>query len=326
MRDIRIAAAQFEHRDGDKPYNLCRIRELTYRAAGQGAEVVCFHECSVTAYTYLQTLDRAGLDAIAEPVPDGPSTRRLIAIAREFGVVVMAGLIEREPDGRLYKCYVAVGPDGFLAKYHKLHPFINPHLTPGRGYHIAEILGVKFGFLICYDNNLPENVRATALLGAEVIVMPHVTGCTPSSMPGRGPVDPALWENRLRDPARLRREFRGPKGRGWLMRWLPARAWENGVFAVFANNVGRDYDTIKPGLAMILDPSGEVIVESHELGDDVVVGLLAADSLIDAPGRRYLRARRPELYGPLVEAHPPGHQAVTSPGWRLSHERAEGPS
>ncbi len=320
MRDIRIATAQFEHRDGDKGYNLGRIEELTRRGVSEGAEVVCFHECSVTAYTFLQTLSRRELDALAEPVPDGPSVRALVDIARASDAVVMAGLIEREPDGKLYKSYVAVGPEGFLTKFHKLHPFISPHLTPGHGYHVVELREVKVGFLICYDNNLPENVRATALLGAEVVVMPHVTGCTPSAMPGRGTVDPAIWDDRDRDPVRLRLEFTGPKGRGWLMRWLPARAWENGVFAVFANNIGRDYDTIKPGLAMILDPSGEVIAESHALGNDVVVGLLTAEAFQKAPGRRYLRARRPELYGPLVAPHAQGDRPVTSPGWRLAYE------
>jgi predicted amidohydrolase len=320
MRDIRIAAAQFEHRDGDKAYNLGRIRDLTGKAVDHGAEVVCFHECSVTAYTFLQTLSRNELEALAEPVPDGPSVAALYRIAEETRSVVMAGLIEREPDGQLFNCYVAVGPEGLIAKFHKLHPFISPYLTPGRDYRVCEILGVKFGFLICYDNNLPENVRATTLLGAEVIIMPHVTGCTPSPMPGRGTVAPVLWANRARDPARLRQEFQGPKGRGWLMRWLPARAWENGVFAVFANNIGRDYDSIKPGLTMILDPFGEVIVESHALDDDVVVGLLTADAHAQAPGRRYLRARRPELYGKLVEPNPPGDRPVTSPGWRLAFD------
>ena len=323
MRDIRIATAQFEHRDGDKDYNLGRIRELARRAAQASAEIVCFHECSITSYTYLQTLDREGLEAVAEPVPDGPSTRMLHEIAQESNVVVMAGLIEREEDGRLYKSYVTVGPEGFLARHHKLHPFISPHLTPGRGPQVVDIRGVKVGVLICYDNNLPENVRATTLLGAEVIVMPHVTGCTPSPMPGRGLVDEKLWENRHRDPARIRLEFEGPKGKGWLMRWLPARAWENGIFAVFANNIGRDYDTIKPGLSRIIDPNGDVLVECSALDDDVVVGLLTAEAFENAPGRRYLRARRPELYGKLVEPHPPGQAPLTTPGWRLAYEQAD---
>ena len=314
MRDLRIATAQFEHRDGDKTYNLRRIRDLSRQAVARGAEMVCFHECSITAYTFLQTLSRDALDALAEPVPDGPSVAALIEIARETGAVIMAGLIEREPDGGLFNSYVAVGPEGFISKYHKLHPFISPHLTPGRGYRVVDIHGVKVGFLICYDNNLPENVRATTLLGAEVIVMPHVTGCTPSTMPGRGPVDPSLWDNRDRDPARLRQEFQGPKGRGWLLRWLPAGAWENGVFAVFTNNIGRDADTIKPGLSMILDPSGEVIVESPALGDDVVVGLLTAEALDQAPGRRYLRARRPEPLRQARRAPPAGTASVNQPG------------
>src|SRR4051812_2068951 len=105
MRDLRVAAAQFEHRDNDKDYNLGRIRELTRRAVEQGAEVVSFHECSIGAYTFLQRLGRDELAAVAEPVPDGPSVRRLIAIAREFRVAVLAGLIEIDAEGRLFNCY-----------------------------------------------------------------------------------------------------------------------------------------------------------------------------------------------------------------------------
>ena len=327
MRDIRIAAAQFEHRDGDKTFNLGRIAELTRRAVAQGAEVVSFHECCISGYTFLQTLDADALRAIAEPVPGGPSTRRLVEIARENRAVVMAGLVEECEDGRLRNGYVTAGPDGFVTKFHKLHPFVSPHLSPGEGYNVIDLGGVKVGFLICYDNNLPENVRATTLRGAEVIVMPHVTGCLPSVLPGRGTVDRALWDNRDRDPSRLRLEFQGPKGRGWLMRWLPARAWENGVYAVFSNAVGVDHDTIKPGLAMILDPHGEVLVESHALGDDVVVGLLTPEPLAQASGRRYLKARRPELYGNLVEPHPEGDGPVTLPGWAMAHEgRTERPT
>jgi predicted amidohydrolase len=320
MRDIRIATAQFEHRDGDKAYNLARIRALTRRAVEQGAEIVSFHECSVPGYTYLQHLNRDQFAAIAEPVPDGPSVGALIDIAREHRVVVMAGLIENDR-GRFHNCYITVGPDGYITRFRKLHTFISPFLTPGDEYNVIDLLGVKVGYLICYDNNLPENVRITALMGAEVIIMPHVTGCLPSTMPGRGTVDRALWENRDRDPVRLRMEFQGPKGRGWLMRWLPARAWENGVYAVFSNPVGLDGGTVKPGLAMILDPFGEVLAESDALGDDVVVALLTADTLEQSSGRRYLRARRPSLYGKLVEPPPPGQAPLTKPGWELASDR-----
>jgi len=321
MRDIRVATAQFEHRDDDKAYNLGRVRDLTRRAAEQGAEVVCFHECCLSGYTFLQHLDRDAFAALAEPVPDGPTVRALIGIAREFGVVVGAGLIEVGPEGGLHNAYAVVGPEGLIARHRKLHTFINPVQTPGDRYTVFEWGGVTFGVLTCYDNNLPENVRATTLLGAEVILMPHVTGCLPSPMPGRGAVDRALWDNRVQDPVRLRMEFQGTKGKGWLMKWLPARAWENGVYAVFSNAVGVDGDTIKPGLAMILDPHGDVLVESQALGDDVVVGLLTAHTYEQASGRRYLRARRPELYGKLVEPPPPGQEAVTRPGWQRAFDR-----
>ena len=319
MRDIRVATAQFENRDNDKTYNLSRIRELTRRAVEQGAEIVSFHEVCIPAFTWTQRLSKEEFLAVAEPVPDGPSTRELIRIAREFSTVLMAGLLELEGN-RAYNCYVTVGPDGYITKYRKLHAFVNPHETPGDRYNVIDLTGCKVGFLICYDNNLPENVRITTLLGAEIIFMPHVTGCLPSLMPGRGVVDRTLWENRHRDPVRLRQEFLGPKGRGWLMRWLPARAWENGIYAVFSNPIGWDYDTVKPGLAMILDPFGEVLVESHALEDDVVVGLLTAERLAQSSGRRYLRARRPDLYAKLVEPPPPGLEPVTMPGWRMEHE------
>ena len=68
MRDIRIAAAQFEARDDDKQYNLGRIAELTRKAVEQGAEIVSFHDCCVSGYTFLQTLDEAQTAAVAEAI------------------------------------------------------------------------------------------------------------------------------------------------------------------------------------------------------------------------------------------------------------------
>ena len=317
MRDIRIGAAQFEHRDNDKAHNLARIAELTGRAVDQGAEIVSFHECCISGYTFLQALSREAFAAVAEPVPDGPSTAALIDIARDHNVVVMAGLVEAGPDGKFYNTYVTVGPEGFITKFSKLHTFISQYLSPGPGYNVTELRGCKAGFLICYDNNLVENNRITAMMGAEVIFMPHVTGCLPSLSPGRGSVDKALWDNRDRDPVRLRMEFEGPKGRGWLMKFIPTRCYENGVYGVFTNPVGVDYDTIKNGNAMIIDPFGEIIAESHVLGDDVVVALCTGEKYEQASGRRYIKARRPDLYGKLVEPQ----KSETLPGWKRSFDK-----
>lgn len=314
QRDIRVAACQFEARDGAKAHNLEQIARLTKLSVEKGAEVVVFHECCCTGYTFLQTLSSAALLALAEPIP-GPTTSALCEIARSSGAAVCAGLLEVDAGGSVYNSYVACEGEGVVARHRKLHPFVHPDLQPGQGFTLCTLRGVCFGFLTCYDNIIPENVRATALLGAAVIVMPHVTGCVASSMPGRGPVDPALWANRDRDPAALRREFDGLKAREWLMRWLPARCWENGVFAVYSNNVGMDGDTVKPGGACLLDPCGEVLDECRALGEGIAVALLVGERHATAPGRRYERSRRPELYGRLCEPLPQGLAPVTRPGW-----------
>lgn len=315
MRDIHIASAQFEARDADVDYNFSRVESLARRAADEGAEIVSFHECSISGYTFLQTLSREKLAALAEVVPEGPSTRRLVALAKELQVGLGAGLIERDGD-RLYNCYIMVGPEGFVARHRKIHAFISPHLSWGNEFQVFDFLGIRASILTCYDNNLSENARVATLLGAEVIFAPHVTGGLESPMPGRGKIDRSLWDNRHRDPVRLRQEFEGPKGRGWIMRWLPARAWENGVYYVYSNAVGVDHDTVKPGGAMILDPYGEVLVESRVLGDDVVTAFCTAEKIPLSGGQRYLRARRPELYGPLIKPLPAGVKPEVNPGWR----------
>jgi predicted amidohydrolase len=114
------------------------------------------------------------------------------------------------------------------------------------------------------------------------------------------PVDPAIWARRHEDPAAIRAELCGIKGRAWLMRWLPSRAHDNGMFLVFSNGVGPDDDEIRTGNAMVLDPYGEVIAETCEPGDAMVVADLDASLLPTWSGRRWLRARRPQLYWSLT--------------------------
>ncbi|KAL2126483.1 hypothetical protein VTI74DRAFT_829 [Chaetomium olivicolor] len=302
MSDLQIASVQFENVSGDKEFNLAAIRRLTAQAAQRGCRVVAFHECSVTGYTFASRLSRDELLQVAEPVPGGPSTDALIHIARDYNVALLAGLFERDAEGNnIYNTYVCVeGAQGFVAKFRKLHPFISTYLSPGNEYVVFDLFGWKCGILICYDNNVVENVRATALLGAEILFTPHVTMCTPSTRPGAGFVDPSLWHNRARDPTTLRAEFGGLKGRAWLMKWLPARAYDSGVYVVFSNPIGMDDDQLKNGCSMILDPFGDIISECCNLGEDVAVALCTRDKLQLAGGWRYRKARKPELFRDII--------------------------
>ncbi|HRJ71816.1 MAG TPA: nitrilase family protein [Terrimicrobiaceae bacterium] len=311
MNPLKIATAQFENRSGDKAFNLGRIRALAGQARALGAQAVAFHECSVTGYTFARELTEDQLWDVAEPVPDGPSVRELTDIAREQEIPVLAGLFERGDDRKIYKAYVCVNGDGLVAKYRKIHPFIHPSIQPGTEYVVFDLCGWKCGILICYDNNVPENVRATRLLGAQVIFMPHVTMCTPSTRPGAGFVDPALWERRHADPTSLREQFDSLKGRQWLMKWLPARAYDNAIYAVFSNPIGMDHDQLKNGCSMIVDPYGDIVAECRELGDQVVVATLQPEALERAGGARYLAARKPELYAHILGQPNASRQAVS---------------
>jgi predicted amidohydrolase len=302
MRNITVAAAQFEHTPGDKAANLGKIRKLVEQAARRNVELIAFPECSITGYWFLRHLGREEFAALAEPVFDGPSSQCLIAMAREYNMTIGAGLIEAGPDGRFYKAYVVAMPDGAARRHRKLHAFVSPFLTCGDEFTVFDTPhGCRVGVLICYDCNLVENVRINALLGAEILIAPHQTGgCRTTNPHLMGVIDRALWDNRRQDPEAIERELRGEKGRGWLMRWLPSRAHDNGMFLIFSNGVGVDDDEIRTGNAMILDPYGRILAETWKAGDDLVAAELDASLLERSTGRMWLAARRPELYHPLT--------------------------
>lgn len=302
MRDIRVATVQFQHAPGDKTYNLGRVRHFVTEAGRSNVALIAFPEMCLTGYWHVRKLSPEAFAALAEPVPDGACTQELMRLSREHGVTVGAGLLERAPDGSIYNAYVVAMPDGTWAVHRKLHVFEHPNICAGDRYTVFDTPhGCRVGVLICYDNNIVENARVTALLGAEVLLAPHQTGgCDSLSPRGMKPIDPAVWARRHEDPAACEAELRGAKGRAWLMRWLPSRAHDNGMFLLFSNGIGPDDDEIRTGNAMVLDPYGEVIVETRALSDDMVVADLDASLLPTSSGRRWLRARRPELYGSLT--------------------------
>ena len=142
-------------------------------------------------------------------------------------------------------------------------------------------------------------------MGADVLLAPHQTGgCNSASPHAMGLIDVNTWRNRDIDPVAIENEIKGPKGREWLMRWLPARARDNGMFLVFSNGIGEDHGEVRTGNAMILDPYGRVLTETWAASDQMVIADLDLDLLPMSQGRRWLKVRRPELYGSLIEPHP----------------------
>jgi 5-aminopentanamidase len=300
MDNIKISTAQFENISGDKAYNLSVIERLSQQASMDGSNIISFHECSITGYSFARNISKKQLIDLAEFIPNGQSVKKLISISKKFNIAILAGLFEKDENYNLFNTYVCVNKNGLVAKHRKLHPFINPFLKSGDNYTVFELNGWKCGILICYDNNIIENVRATTLLGASIIFMPHVTMCTPSTRPGAGFVDPRLWENRKGDPSSLRLQFDGKKGRDWLMKWLPARAYDNAIYAVFSNPIGMDDDQLKNGCSMIIDPFGEILSECRSFDDSYVTALITPEKNTQAGGHRYLEARRPDLYRDII--------------------------
>ena len=105
MRDIRVATVQFQPAAGDKAYNFGRVRHFVTEAAraargGARVELIAFPEMCLTGYWHVRKLSRAAFEALAEPVPGGPSTRDLLDLSREHGMTIGGGLLERAPRAR----------------------------------------------------------------------------------------------------------------------------------------------------------------------------------------------------------------------------------
>ncbi|WP_133679199.1 nitrilase family protein [Paludibacterium purpuratum] len=299
---LKVAAVQFQHRANDKSYNLARIAAFAAAAAARGVQLLVCPEMCITGYWHVPKLPPAEVEALAEPL-DGPSVNRLQQLAMQYHLGVGAGFIERADDGRLFNSYVVCLPDGTRHCHRKLHAFEHACIDSGDRFTVFETpWGIRAGILICWDNNLVENVRANALLGATLLIAPHQTGGTCSRSPhGMKPIPLTLWQRRHEDPEAIEAAFKGPNGREWLMRWLPARAHDNGVFVVFSNGVGQDEDEVRTGNAMILDPYGRILAETWAAQDDMVTAELDFSLVNMSTGQRWLRGRRPALYGLLCQ-------------------------
>jgi len=167
-RTIRVAAVQMESKAGDKAANFSKIESFVKRAADEGAKLIVFPECCITGYWFIRKLTPEGLKKLAEPIFDGESSRGLIAMSQKYQMTIGAGLVESAENGNFHNSYVVAMPNGEARRHRKLQAFEHPMIQSGSEYTVFDLpQGFRAGVLICYDNNVNENGRITALMGAE---------------------------------------------------------------------------------------------------------------------------------------------------------------
>ena len=303
MKKIKVAAVQMESVAGDKAANFATLEKFVAKAARQGVKLIAFPECCLTGYWFIRNLTPKQLAELAEPGLTGPSCRRLLALAKKYKITIGAGLVEAGKKDVYYNSYLVALPTGKTYCHRKIQAFEHPLIHAGSDYTVFDIPGgFRVGVLICYDNNVNENGRMNALLGADIILAPHQTGgCRTKNPHLMGLIQRKVWDNRKKNPKAIEREFTGEKGRGWLLRWLPSRAHDNGVFLIFANGVGVDDDEIRTGNSMILDPYGRILTETWKAADTMVMADLDMSLLKQATGREWIAARRPDMYKLLAK-------------------------
>jgi N-carbamoylputrescine amidase len=267
MRDIRIAAVIFNSVVGQVQQNLDRMLPWIKKAKTEGADLICFPELNVSGYS----TDPVIKDS-AESIP-GPISRQLEQMARTDQIVILAGLAEKDENGRFFASHLIARPKGIGGLYRKLHiaPPEEAVFSQGKQVPLFNIPGVNLGVQLCYDAHFPELATRMAVDGADVIFMPHASP--------RGTAQEKLDS--------------------W-MRHLTARAFDNGVFIVACNQVGENQKGLDfPGLAVVVGPSGNILTEKTTGREGMLISDLKAEELSavrDHKMRYFLPNRRPELY------------------------------
>lgn len=270
MPALRTALLQSSGEPGDVAANLKVLDEAAGRAAAAGAGLLLAPELFLTGYAIGDAVAR-----LAEPA-DGPSARAVAAIAARHGLAVGYGYPERDTGERdvIYNAAQLFGPDGApLAHYRKTHLFGDFELkwfTPGDTCVVqAELGGLTIGMMICYDVEFPENVRAHALAGTDLLLVPTA----------------------LMHPAEIVPES-----------VVPVRAFENQLYLAYANRTGPEGEFEFVGLSTLAAPDGTARVRAGR-GEDLVFGEVDPGFLAASRAENpYLRDRRPDLYGRLAQS------------------------
>ncbi|EFL30812.1 N-carbamoylputrescine amidase [Streptomyces viridochromogenes DSM 40736] len=262
---MRTALLQSSGRPGSTVENLKVLDEAAGRAAAAGAGLLVTPEMFLTGYAIGDDIGR-----LAEPA-DGHRADAIAEIASSHGLAIAYGYPERDGDA-VFNSAQLISADGTrLANYRKTHLFgcfERDHFHPGdRTVVQTEIDGLRVGILICYDVEFPENVRAHALAGTDLLVVP-----TAQMHPFQFVAESLI----------------------------PVRAFENQMYVAYVNRAGQEGEFEFVGLSTLAGPDGVARTRAGR-GEELV--LADVDPVFLAASREanpYLRDRRPGLYGPLV--------------------------
>ncbi|WP_206302663.1 carbon-nitrogen hydrolase family protein [Streptomyces sp. WAC 01529] len=265
MPALRTALLQSSGQLGSVAENLAALDEAAGRAAAQGAGLLVAAELFLTGYAIGDDVAR-----LAEPA-DGASAKAVAEIAARHKIGVAYGYPEREGEV-VYNSVQLIGPEGArLANYRKTHLFgcfERDAFTPGEQSVVqVELGGVRIGLMICYDVEFPENVRAHALAGTDLLIVP-----TAQMHPFQFVAESVV----------------------------PVRAFENQMYVAYVNRVGPEGEFEFVGLSTLVGPDGVARARAGR-GTELVVGDVDPEFLsASRETNPYLRDRRPGLYASLV--------------------------
>ncbi|MFJ5532090.1 carbon-nitrogen hydrolase family protein [Streptomyces sp. NPDC093261] len=262
---MRTALLQSSGRPGSVVENLKVLDEAAGRAAAAGAGLLIAPEMFLTGYAIGEAIAR-----LAEPA-DGDSADAIADIASRHGLAIAYGYPERNGE-TVFNAAQLICADGTrLANYRKTHlfgGFERDHFTPGDQPVVqAELDGLRIGLMICYDVEFPENVRAHALAGTDLLVVP-----TAQMHPFQFVAESLV----------------------------PVRAFENQMYIAYVNRVGEEGEFEFVGLSTLAGPDGVARARAARIEEIVLADVDPAHLAASREANPYLKDRRPGLYGSLV--------------------------
>jgi N-carbamoylputrescine amidase len=271
---VKIALVQ-QHASSDKSDNVNRGLAAVDAAAAAGADAVVFAELAFERF-YPQRPADGDPHRLAETVP-GPITAAFAGRAKQHGVVIVLNLYERA-GARAYDCSPVIDADGRLlgrtrmvhiTDYACFHE--QGYYTPGdTGAPVYDTKAGKIGVAICYDRHYPEYMRALAVAGADLVVVPQAGAV--------GEWPDGLYEAEMR-----------------------VAAFQNGYYTALCNRVGEEDCLTFSGESFVCSPAGEVIARARGLEDAILYADLDLAAAARSHARRlFLRDRRPDLYAEWV--------------------------